>query len=113
MRTKSVRCPTWLPIHWPMAYGNGNFTAKGTALDITSHYWRVTGSMPVLPGTRLRLRVSPPEKADCLEVRAAIVLWIDRCEFMVKIEDISSGDRGWLERRLHRAESQDHLASAA
>ena len=107
------RCRTWWPVRWPMVYGTKDFVANGTVLDVTANEWRVAGPMPVLPGTRLRLQVCPPEKADPMEVGVANVLWVDGCELMVEVEGMKLTDHEWLNRFLDRARSQKGMAQVA
>ena len=102
-RTHPVRRHTRWPVHWLMLYGNEEFVAKGTVLDVTARGWRVEGPMPVHPGMRLIIWAWPPEKPEGLHVGDASVLWVKGYEFGLEIQDLNPIDQEWLTQFLARA----------
>ncbi|QPD02728.1 MAG: hypothetical protein Nkreftii_000502 [Candidatus Nitrospira kreftii] len=68
-RTSPGRHASRFPVSWPpMRYGNATFPAEGTVLDLTDRGWRMAGTMPVVPGMRLTVQVSVPERPTLLRV---------------------------------------------
>ena len=102
-RTHPGRCHTRWPVQWLMLYGNDDFVANGTVLEITAKGWRVEGPMPVHPGMRLNIWVWPPEKPEGLHIGAATVLWVKGYEFALEIQDMNPIDQEWLTQFLDRA----------
>jgi hypothetical protein len=66
-RTRLVRRSTRWPARWPMLYGNEEFVAKGTVLDVTDKGWRMAGPMPVYPGMRRRTEGNKEGGTQCCE----------------------------------------------
>ena len=83
-------------VRWPMLYGNEEFVANGTVLDLSARTWRVAGTMPVRRGMRLNLWVWPPDRAESLLVEGATVLWVKGLEFGLEVQDLDPIDRLWL-----------------
>ena len=102
-RTHPVRRQTRWPVRWPMLYGNEEFVANGTVLDITSTGYRVAGPMPVYPGMQLSVSVWPPEKPEGLHVEEATVVWVKGYEFAIELHDRNLFDRKWLGQVLDHA----------
>lgn len=102
-RNTPVRRPSRWPVHWLMLYGNDDFVANGTVLDLTPRQWHAEGPMPVHPGMRLNIWVWPPEKPDGLHIGAATVLWVKGYAFGLDVEDLNPVDRGWLTQFLDQA----------
>jgi hypothetical protein len=96
--THPVLRQTRWPVRWPMLYGNNEFVANGTVLEITSTGYRVAGPMPVYPGMRLSVSVWPPEKPEGFQVEDATVLWVKGYEFVLELHDRNPFDRKWLTR---------------
>jgi hypothetical protein len=92
-RRLPIRRPRRFPIRWPMVYGNEEFLAEGTVLDLRRHSWRVAGTMPVEAGMRLRLQVWPQSKPDGLRIEQATVLWVKDGEFALEVNRIGPPDR--------------------
>ena len=95
-RTDPVRRHSRFPVSWPVLYGDGAFLAEGTVLDLTARGWRVAGSMPVLPGMQLTLKVSVPDRSTPLYIHRAIVLWVKEREFAVEANEIAPDDQTWV-----------------
>ncbi len=95
-RTHPVRCHTRWPVQWLMLYGNEEFVANGTVLDVTARGWRVEGPMPVHPGMRLNIWAWPPEKPEGLHIGDTTVLWVKGYEFGLEIQDLNPIDQEWL-----------------
>ena len=104
-----------IPISWPVSYafvGSRNFLSKGTILDVTASGFRVTGTMPVEVGMRLRLWGGPPAKPAPFDIRATVV-WAKGHEFWLDLHSLGVEDRQWLTRFLAEAHSQSLLPQAA
>ncbi len=95
-RTDPMRRHSRFPVSWPVLYGNGAFLAEGTVLDLTTRGWRVTGSMPVVAGMHLTLKVSVPDRSTPLCIHRAIVLWVKEHEFAVEANEIAPDDQAWV-----------------
>lgn len=102
-RSIQIRRHTRLPVQWPMLYGNEEFVAEGTVLDITAVGWRIAGPMPVQPGMHLCIQVSPPEYQGGPKMLDATVLWTKGCEYALSVEDPYHIDNLWLMDFLNRA----------
>lgn len=95
-RTSPVRRHSRFPVSWPVLYGNDTFLAEGTVLDLTALGWRVAGSMPVVPGMQLTLKVSVPDRSTPLCVHRATVLWIHNHEFAIEAHEMAPIDQTWV-----------------
>lgn len=95
-RTDPMRRHSRFPVSWPVLYGDGAFLAEGTVLDLTARGWRVAGSVPVLPGTQLTLKVSVPDRSTPLCIHRAIVLWVKEHEFAIEASEIAPADQAWV-----------------
>ncbi|MDH4154731.1 MAG: PilZ domain-containing protein [Nitrospira sp.] len=95
-RTDPMRRHSRFPVSWPVLYGDGAFLAEGTVLDLTARGWRIAGSMPVLPGMQLTLKVSVPDRSTPLCVHRAIVLWVREHEFAIEASEIAPDDQAWV-----------------
>ena len=95
-RTGPMRRHSRFPVSWPVLYGDGAFLAEGTVLDLTARGWRVAGSMPVLPGMQLSLKVSVPDRSTPLCIHRAIVLWVKEHEFAIEASEIVPDDKAWV-----------------
>ena len=95
-RTNPVRRHSRFPVSWPVLYGNNDFFAEGTVLDLTALGWRVVGSMPVVPGMQLTLQVSIPERSAPLCVYRATVLWVKDHEFAIEAHEMAPIDQAWV-----------------
>ena len=95
-RTDPIRRHSRFPVSWPVLYGDGAFVAEGTVLDPTTRGWRVTGSMPVIAGMQLTLKVSVPGRATPLCIHRAIVLWVKDHEFAIEANEIAPDDQAWV-----------------
>jgi hypothetical protein len=118
-RTSPVRRQSRFPVSWPLLYGNDEFLAEGTALDLTPIGWRIAGSMPVVPRLLVTMRVWVPDKAEPIRIHRATVLWVKGCEFAIEVQEMAPGDRVWvtdfLNEKLGRSwisRSADHERSA-
>ena len=95
-RTDPMRRHSRFPVSWPVLYGNGAFLAEGTVLDLTTRGWRVTGSMPVVAGMQLTLKVSVPDRSTPLCIHRAMVLWVKEHEFAVEANEVAPDDQAWV-----------------
>jgi hypothetical protein len=95
-RTDPMRRHSRFPVSWPVLYGNDAFLAEGTVLDLTARGWRVTGSVPVVPGMQLTLKVSVPDRSTPLSIHRAIVLWVKEHEFAIEANEIAPDDKAWV-----------------
>ena len=100
-RNRPVRRSSRFPVRWPMRYGNTTFLAEGTVLDLTDRGWRLAGTMPVVPGMRLTLQVSVPERSTLLHVLQATVLWVKDHEFAIEAQVMDPMDQAWVSEFLH------------
>lgn len=91
-----MRRHTRFPVRWRAVYGNDEFLAEATVLDLTARGWQVAGSMPVVPGMQLRLQVGVPEKPEPLHVLRAVVLWVHDHEFAIEAQEMASNDHAWV-----------------
>lgn len=91
-----MRRHTRFPVSWRVVYGNDEFLAEGTVLDLTARGWRVAGSMPVVPGIQLKLQVAVPEKLEPLRVQRATVLWVKDLEFAIEAHEMTAIDHAWV-----------------
>ena len=79
-----IRRHSRFPVSWQCCGGDGTaFGRKGQSSDLTARGWRVTGAMPVVPGTQLTLKVSIPDRSTLLCIHRAIVLWVKEQEFAI------------------------------
>lgn len=101
-RKSLVRPFSRFPVSWPVLYGNETFLAEGTVLDLTTRGWRLAGSMPVVPGMRLILQVSIPERSTLLRVQQATVLWVKDHEFAMEAHGMAPSDHAWVTEFLHQ-----------
>ena len=95
-RTNPMRRHSRFPVSWPVLYGNNDFLAEGTVLDLTVLGWRVVGSMPVVPGMQLTLQVAIPERSAPLCVHRATVLWVKDHEFAIEAHEMAPIDQAWV-----------------
>jgi hypothetical protein len=95
-RQRPVRGSSRVPVSWPMRYGNASFLAEGTVLDLTARGWRLAGTMPVVPGMRVTVQVSVPERATLLRVQRATVLWVKDHEFAIEAHGMDPTDQAWV-----------------
>ncbi|WP_413936783.1 hypothetical protein [Nitrospira sp. BLG_1] len=95
-RTDPMRRHSRFPVSWPVLYGDGAFVADGTVLDLTSRGWRITGSIAVVAGMQLTLRVSVPGRSTPLCIHRAIVLWVKEHEFAIEANEIAPDDQAWV-----------------
>ncbi|MBS0164858.1 MAG: PilZ domain-containing protein [Nitrospira sp.] len=95
-RIDPIRRHSRFPVSWPVLYGDGTAFAEGTVLDLTARGWRVTGAMPVVPGTQLTLKVSIPDRSTPLCIHRAIVLWVKEQEFAIEANEIAPEDQAWV-----------------
>jgi hypothetical protein len=95
-RTNPRRRQSHVPVSWPVLYGNGEFLAAGTVLNLTSLGWRVAGTMPVAPGMELTLQVSIPERPTPLSVYRATVLCVNGDEFSIETHEMAPSDHTWV-----------------
>ncbi len=102
-RTAPVRRHTRFPVRWPIFYSGDDFLAKGVVLDLTTMGCRVAGPMPVEPGMRLRLCLSPPDKDGPVWIEEATVLWVRGQVFAVEMKQAATEDQGWIAQYLEQA----------
>jgi hypothetical protein len=95
-RTNPVRRHSRFPVSWPVLYGNDDFLAEGTVLDLTALGWRVAGSMPVIPSMQLTLKVSVPDRSIPLCIRRATVLWVHDHQFAIETHAMAPSDQAWV-----------------
>jgi hypothetical protein len=100
-RKRPVRGSSRVPVSWPMRYGTTTFLAEGTVLDLSAQGWRVAGTMPVLPGMRVTVQVSVPERPTLLRVQRATVLWVKDHEIAIEPHDMEPMDLAWVSEFLH------------
>lgn len=94
--TNPLRRQSRFPVRWSALYGNDQFLAEGTVLDVTTLGWRVAGTMVVVPGMHLTLRAWVPEKATPLHVQRATVLWVNGSEFAIDVHEMAPRDQAWV-----------------
>ncbi|NWF74208.1 MAG: PilZ domain-containing protein [Nitrospirae bacterium] len=112
---RSVVADGIVPVRWPVSYaflGSRHFLSKGTILDVTASGFRVTGTMPVEVGMRLRLWGGPPAKPEPFDIRATVV-WVKGHEFGLDLHSLGVDDQQWLSGFLAEAHSQLLLPQAA
>jgi hypothetical protein len=84
-----------------MFYGNDDFAASGTILDVTHEGWKLVGRKRVTPGMSLHIRAFPPGKESPLWIKAATVRWVNGAVFAVDVHDAPPKDVAWLSEYLH------------
>lgn len=99
-RPNPVRRYSRFPVRWTMLYGSDELVAEGTVLDVTSLGWRLSGSMPVVPGMPLALKISIPERSAPLHIQRATVLWVKDHEFAIEANEMAPIDQAWVEEFL-------------
>lgn len=62
----------------------------------------MAGTMPVVPGMRVTVQVSVPERATLLRVQQATVLWVKDHEFAIEALDLDPMDQAWVTEFLHQ-----------
>ena len=92
----------WGYIRWPMLYGNEEFVANGTMLDVTVTEWRMAGPVPVRQGMYMNVWVLPQNRPEGLVLEGAPVLWVKGLEFGLDIRNLDPADRQWLMPFLRR-----------
>lgn len=95
-RMNPLRRQSRFPVRWSVLYGNDQFLAEGTVLDVTALGWRVAGTMAVVPGMPITLRVWVPKKATPLHVQRATVLWVNSHEFAIEVHEMAPRDQVWV-----------------
>jgi hypothetical protein len=91
------------PVHWSMLYGNEEFVANGTVLDITSTGYRVAGPVPVYPGMRLNIWVWPPDKPEGLHMGDVTILGVNGYAFGLYVENMYPMGHKWMTQFLDQA----------
>lgn len=94
--------PHW-PVVWQMLYGNEEFVARGTVVEITGTRWRAEGPIPVRPGMRLNIWVWPPDKPEGLHVGDATVLWVNGYAFGLYVPKMDPMGQEWVTHFLDQA----------
>ncbi len=112
-RKNPVRHQTRFPVNWPLVYGNDKFLAEGTALDLTAIGWRIAGPSPVVPGLRLTLQISVPDKPEPLRIQRATVLWAKGYEFAIKVHEMAPSDQAWVTDFLNKKLGLSWIARSA
>lgn len=95
-RMSPMRRHSRFPVRWRVVYGTTKFVAEGTVLDLTTRGWRIAGTMPVVPGRPLQLKVCVPEKPEPLHVLRATVLWVHDHEFAIEAHEMAPSDHAWV-----------------
>ena len=98
-RSYAVRRHTRAQVNWPVLYAlhdTNDFLGNGTICDVVDSGCRVTGTMPVEVGMRLRLWGGPSEKPEPLQIAEATVLWSKGHEFGLNIQPLGVVDQRWL-----------------
>jgi hypothetical protein len=76
---------------------------QGTIFDVSVGGCAVTSSVPVNPGTGVRLLIQATELGSPITVHAAAVRWAKHGEFGVEFLNLTDLDRNRLHRLLHVA----------
>jgi hypothetical protein len=73
---------------------------QGTIYDVSAGGCAVTSSVPVNPGTAVRLLIRATELGSPITVQSAAVRWADHGEFGVEFLDLTELDHNRLRRWL-------------
>ena len=101
-RTNLMRRHNRFPVSWPALYRGDEVLAEGTVLDLTHTGWRIAGTMPVMPGMRLAIKLWVPDKPEPVRISAATVLWVKNCEFAIEVQEMGPTDRKWVTEFLNQ-----------
>ncbi len=101
-RMSPMRHYSRFPVSWRVVYGTSEFVAEGTVLDLTIRGWRIAGTMPVVSGMQMRLRVCVPERPEPLHVLRATVLWVNDHEFAIEADEMARLDKIWVTEFLRK-----------
>ena len=91
-------------VQWKLTYCNDELFGQGTLLNISSVGCHVAGTMPVVEGMLLNVRISPLHRDEDLYVSEAKVLWVRAQEFGLEIRHVLASDQRWLQGFLENAE---------
>lgn len=94
-----------LPIELQVIFSIANQTdlRHGTTFDISSGGCAVTSTLPMAPGTGVKLLIQATELAVPITVHSAAVRWANHGEFGVEFLRLTDLDRSRLQRLLHVA----------
>jgi len=80
------RIPTWLVLY----YLSGEGVGKGVVTNLSQSGMRVQGDHAVEPGIGLALRVTFADDGPPIEIKRAMVQWVDGCDFGLDFVHVSS-----------------------
>jgi hypothetical protein len=79
----SIRPYRRFPVQCCVTYNTGPFEGQGTAWNLSSTGWRLSGDLPMQPGETLALTVTLPNEQR-IEILQAVVRWSRGQEFAVE-----------------------------
>jgi len=92
-----------IPVEAQVYFSTTNNTdiRRGTMFDISAGGCAVTSTVPINPGSGVRLLIRATDLGSAITVHDAAVRWANHGEFGVEFLDLSDLDRSRLQRFLH------------
>jgi hypothetical protein len=84
-------------VQWPAVFFTPHVFGHGTVVDVSALAWRIRGSVPLVAGMHLAVRVWPQlplcaERSGYFEIEEATVLWASEREFALEIYQVRAQD---------------------
>jgi hypothetical protein len=84
-------------VDWPMVFFTPQVFGHGTVVDVSALAWRIRGSVPLVAGMHLAVRVWPqvpvgPPRSGYFEIEEGTVLWARDKEFALEIYQVRAQD---------------------
>jgi hypothetical protein len=84
-------------VEWPTVFFTSQVFGHGTVVDVSALAWRIRGSVPLVAGMHLAVRVWPqvpvgPPRAGYFEIEEGTVLWARDKEFALEIYQVRPQD---------------------
>jgi hypothetical protein len=84
-------------VDWPTVFFTPQVFGHGTVVDVSALGWRIRGSVPLVAGMQLAVRVWPqllvePPRSGYFEIEEGTVLWARDKEFALEIYQVRAQD---------------------
>ena len=84
-------------VQWPAVFFTPHVFGHGTVVDVSALAWRIRGSVPLVAGMHLAVRVWPQlplcaERSGYFEIEEGTVLWASEKEFALEIYQVRAQD---------------------
>jgi hypothetical protein len=84
-------------VDWPTVFFTPQVFGHGTVVDVSALAWRIRGSVPLVAGMHLAVRVWPqvpvgPQLSGYFEIEEGTVLWARNKEFALEIYQVRAQD---------------------